>query len=133
MIEQQRENHQSAVLRLVGPFDLAMSLKGAASFLPAHGPPPIALRTGIHFGGSPAIIEVRQRGRELEAIGPAFVPPGSLRDTAAWLVNADLDLCPFYEMNGNHPVMGPVAHSLFGLKPLRPASLFEMLVIAITE
>jgi DNA-3-methyladenine glycosylase II len=29
--------------------------------------------------------------------------------------------------------MGPVARSLKGLKPLRPASLFEMVVIAITE
>lgn len=29
--------------------------------------------------------------------------------------------------------MGPVAKSLHGLKPLRPASLFEMVVIAITE
>jgi len=50
-----------------------------------------------------------------------------------WLVSSDLDLSPFYRLVSGHPIMGPVASSLEGLKPLRPATLFEMAVIAITE
>jgi DNA-3-methyladenine glycosylase II len=45
----------------------------------------------------------------------------------------DLDLRPFYRLVATHPVMGPVAKRLRGLKPLRPTSLFEMVIITITE
>jgi DNA-3-methyladenine glycosylase II len=48
-------------------------------------------------------------------------------------VSADLDLRPFYRLVASHPIMGRVSRSLNGLKPLRPPSLFEMVVIAITE
>lgn len=33
----------------------------------------------------------------------------------------------------SHSALGPITQELHGLKPIRPASLFEMLVIAITE
>jgi len=49
------------------------------------------------------------------------------------IIFADLDLVPFYRRVASHPVFGPIAKELHGLKPMRPASLFEMLVIAITE
>ena len=129
----QRTGHAVAVLALAGPFDLALSLKAAASFLPAIGPVPPALRVAIRLDGRPEIIEVQERGRRLEAIGPPHLSAVKLREIAAWLVNADLDLQPFYCLGAAHPIMGPVASSLRGLKPLRPPSLFEMLVIAITE
>lgn len=87
----------------------------------------MVLRAGVHLDDRPVLIEVRQSRPRLEVIGP------KLREIAAWLINANLDLRPFYTLTDSHPVMGPVAQSLFGLKPLRPASLFEMLVIAITE
>jgi 3-methyladenine DNA glycosylase/8-oxoguanine DNA glycosylase len=129
----QRTGHAVAVLALAGPFNLALSLKAAASFLPASGPLPTALRAGIHLDGRPELVEVGQSGRRLEAIGPAHLSAAKLRKIAAWLVNADLDPRPFYQLGATHLIMGPVANSLCGLKPLRPASLFEMLVIAITE
>jgi len=44
-----------------------------------------------------------------------------------------MDLRPFYEQAAGHPVLGPLTVSLRGLKPFRPPSVFEMLVIAITE
>jgi 3-methyladenine DNA glycosylase/8-oxoguanine DNA glycosylase len=56
-----------------------------------------------------------------------------LRAIAQWLVSADLDLRPFYALAASHPVMAGVVRSLRGLKPLRPATLFEMAVVAITE
>lgn len=129
----QRTGHAVAVLALAGPFDLALSLMAAASFLPAIGPTPTALRVGIRLDGRPELIEVGQSGRQLEAIGTAHLSAAKLRKIAAWLVSADLDLRPFYQLGATHPIMGPLASSLRGLKPLRPASLFEMLIIAITE
>jgi 3-methyladenine DNA glycosylase/8-oxoguanine DNA glycosylase len=61
------------------------------------------------------------------------IPRSQLNELAQWLTACDLDLRLFYRIVGRHPVMGPIAKQLRGLKPLRPASLFEMAVIAITE
>jgi DNA-3-methyladenine glycosylase II len=126
----------SAVLRVAGPFDLALSLRAAASFLPARGAVPPVLKAGVRLAGRPAIVEIRQCSEQPEAIEaatPARIAGAGLRAIAGRLVTADLDLRPFYELSTAHPVMGPVASSLHGLKPLRPASLFEMLIVAITE
>ena len=49
------------------------------------------------------------------------------------MVNAGLDLKPFYEHAAAHRVLGPLTRSLRGLKPFRPASLFDMLVTAVIE
>jgi PAS domain S-box-containing protein len=123
----------STTLTFAGPFDLALSLKAAASFLPAQGPLPTTLRAGVHLDDRPGLVAVRQSGLRLEAIGPTHLTAAKLHEIAAWLVSADLDLRLFYGHSRSHPVMDPVVDSLFGLKPLRPALLFEMLVIAITE
>lgn len=126
----------SAVLRVAGPFDLALSLRAAASFLPARGAVLPVLRAGVRLAGRPAIVEIRQYGERPEAVeatASARIAGARLREIAGWLVTADLDLRPFYDLSAAHPVMGPVASSLYGLKPLRPASLFEMLIVAITE
>jgi DNA-3-methyladenine glycosylase II len=50
-----------------------------------------------------------------------------------WLTSAELDVRPFYASVAAHPVMADLVRALHGLKPLRPATLFEMAVIAITE
>jgi DNA-3-methyladenine glycosylase II len=126
----------ATVLGLAGPFDLALSLRAAASFLPVCGAVPSVLRAGVRLDGRPVIVEIRQCGEPRQAIAatmPARVADAHLREIAAWLVAADLDLQPFYDLSTAHPVLGPVANSLYGLKPLRPASLFEMLIVAITE
>jgi DNA-3-methyladenine glycosylase II len=52
---------------------------------------------------------------------------------AKWLTSSELDLRPFYALVATHPVMAGVVRTLYGLKPLRPATLFEMAVIAVTE
>jgi len=52
---------------------------------------------------------------------------------AKWIIFAEMDLLPFYRLAASHSVLGPITEELHGLKPMRPASLFEMLVIAITE
>ena len=128
-----RIRESSAVLTPAGPFDLALSLKAAASFLPAIEPASTALAVGIYLDDRAAVVEVRQSGERIEFTGPGFVGKEALREIAARLINAALDLRPLYALCAAHPVLGPVVRSLCGLKPLRPASLFEMLVIAITE
>ena len=126
----------SANVRLKGPFDLPLSLAAAASFLPAQGAVPVVLRAGIRVGRRPAILEIRQLKRSppvLEAFSTVAIQDRRLQEHVEWLVSSDLDLRQFYELVHNHPVIGPVTRSLKGLEPLRPLSLFEMVVIAITE
>ena len=124
------------VLDLAGPFDLALSLRAAASFWPAQGAVPPVLRAGVRIDGRPTIIEIRQnreRPRQVTATASAPLAAALLGAIAGRLVSADLDLRPFYALSAAHPVMGPVVEALEGVKPLRPPSLFEMLIVAITE
>jgi DNA-3-methyladenine glycosylase II len=130
------DGRPSVVVRPRGPFDLPLSIEAAASFFPAAEPPPAILRTPVRVEGSAAIVEVSQ-----SLLAPGLIHASStpalqrdrLRAIVKWLISADLDLRPFYALVASHPVMGSVVLSLIGLKPLRPATLFEMAVIAITE
>ena len=54
-----------------------------------------------------------------------------LEKTANWILSADLDLTPFYSTKDK--VMTSLLETLYGLKPPRTASIYEALVIAITE
>ncbi len=125
-----------AVIKLDGPFNLPLSLAGAASFLPPVDDVPRSLRLGILIVDRPTVIEVRQRSATpavIEASATTAIRAARLKALAVWLTSGDLDLRPFYRIAAAHPVMGPIAKRLRGLKPLRPASLFEMAIIAITE
>jgi DNA-3-methyladenine glycosylase II len=126
----------STTVKMQGPFNLPLSLEAAASFLPPQGSVPVVLRVATRFGRQPAIREIRQTQRspaEIEASSTIPLHQRRLQERVQWLTSADLDLRRFYRLVAPHPVMGPVARSLKGLKPLRPVSLFEMVVIAITE
>ncbi|MBU1672266.1 MAG: DNA-3-methyladenine glycosylase [Actinobacteria bacterium] len=73
----------------------------------------------------PALVEVRAR--------PPARKATSLMVHLRGILNADLDLKPFYRLAARHPVLGPAVNRFTGLKPVRPFDLFQMLVIAITE
>jgi len=49
------------------------------------------------------------------------------------VLNADLELEPFYRKLRRDKTLRPIVNSLIGLKPFRPPDLFQMLVIAISE
>ena len=89
------------------------------------------------MGGQPTLLEIRQIQVTPPVVKaearPAPASPATLRAMAGRVVNADLDLEPFYGLAAGHPVLGPLTRSLYGIKPFRPASLFEMLVTAIIE
>ena len=134
MKRQADKSCQKVTVRAHGPFDLQLSLAGADSFFPIQRPT-TALETAIDVDGVSVVITVRQprAHSSIQASTMSNVDQLLLRRTAKWLVSSDLDLRPFYRLVRGHPIMGPVASSLDGLKPLRPATLFEMAVIAITE
>jgi DNA-3-methyladenine glycosylase II len=126
----------SVSVTLQGPFDLPLSLEAAARFLPPRGVVPTVLKVAARFSRRPAVLEIRQTRRSpprIEAFSTSHLHERRLQERVRWLVSADLDLRPFYHLIAPHPIMGPVSRSLNGLKPLRPLSLFEMVVIAITE
>jgi len=125
---------QKVTVRAHGPFDLQLSLAGADSFFPIQRST-AALETAVDVDGATVVITVWQprAHSSIHASTTSNVDRLLLRRIAKWLVSSDLDLRPFYRLVRGHPIMGPVASSLDGLKPLRPATLFEMAVIAITE
>ncbi len=126
----------SVVIRPDGPFDLPLSLTAAASFLPPPLLIPRSLKLAIRISERPAVVEICQRGRAPPVVAASAtipVPRRQLKELARWLTACDLDLRAFYRIVAGHPIMGPIAKRLRGLKPLRPPSLFEMALIAITE
>ncbi len=128
------------------PYDLDLSLRAMRSFRmgPAmaagsagggEGPSP-ALRLGVRMDDRPTLLEVRQASLEpavLAATASPPVPSSAIRRLVERVVNAALDLGPFYDLVAEHKVLGPLTRELRGLKPFRPAGLFEMLVMAVTE
>lgn len=123
------------MVRVKGPFDLRLSLAGAASFLPIVQVPDV-LTTAADINDKLVIVTISQGRRRSSSVQASAVPEvdkASLKRLTKWLVWSELDLRPFYRLVAGHPTMGPVASSLNGLKPLRPATLFEMAIIAITE
>jgi DNA-3-methyladenine glycosylase II len=124
------------------PFDFGLSLRAMKSFGLAHPQAGVAaaepvLRMGVRLGGIPTLLLIRQRAPSSAVMTaearPAAASPASLRDMAARVLSADLDLQPFYDLAAGHPVMGPLTRALHGLKGFRPAAPFDMLVIAVIE
>jgi DNA-3-methyladenine glycosylase II len=56
-----------------------------------------------------------------------------LKSRVAWQFHLDADLGGFYRRAQKHPLLRPLIKALYGVKPLRPSTLFEMAVMAITE
>ncbi len=100
-------------------------------------PTTAALRMGVRLEGEPTLLEMRRAGppsgKLTAEARPAPASARSLHALAARVLNADLELQPFYELASAHPVFGPLTQRLYGLKAFRPASLFDMLVIAVIE
>jgi 3-methyladenine DNA glycosylase/8-oxoguanine DNA glycosylase len=125
----------SLPVRVRGPFDLPLSLAAAASFLPVTQSPSV-LTTAIEWDANAVVVTISQPARRTSVVHASAIPPidkRSLAQIAKWLVWSELDLRPFYELAAPHPTMNAVVSSLNGVKPLRPATLFEMAIIAITE
>ena len=120
----------------IGPHDLELCLRIARNYSPDQFQGLSVFRSAVRIQGKPTILELRQVQRDppvLEISTDLREGSPEVKRIARWIVFADLDLLPFYRIAESHSVLGPITQKLFGLKPMRPASLFEMLVIAITE
>jgi len=69
----------------------------------------------------------------LQVFSPDDVNRERLREQAGWIVLAALDLRPFYRIARNDPIIGPLTKRFRGMKPIRPATLFEMMIDAVIE
>jgi DNA-3-methyladenine glycosylase II len=126
----------TAQLTVQGPYDLALSLKARASFSPEPVEDTTTLRMAVRIDGRPVLLEVRQSSQMpavLQVSSPDDAHPEQLQKTAGWIVIADLDLRPFYRIAANDPILDPIAKLFHGMKPIRPATLFEMAVDAVIE
>jgi DNA-3-methyladenine glycosylase II len=123
-------------LNIVQPYDFGLSLRVINSFQPAVSKQADVFRIAAKIEGVPVLIVVgpdQRTGPGLTAVSTPEVNPGEVRRIAEWVLFAELDLVPFYSLAGRDPRVASLTHRLHGLKPVRPASLFEMAVIAITE
>jgi DNA-3-methyladenine glycosylase II len=140
-----------------GPYDLGLSLRAMRSF--GSVPPPSVepdqadkgdsfaaeggpeesestFRLTTRVDGRATVVYIWQTGSDPAVVAAESRPVSSreaLRILVERVINATLDLDPFYRLTEAHPVLGPVTRELYGLKPFRPAGLFEMLVIAVVE
>jgi len=118
----------------VRPYDFALSLRVIRSFqnnIQNH-----ALQLTARIGGIPATIEITEIDRKKGNLKASSRPAGNnnqIRAIVEWVLFADLDLNPFYSLVKRNSKLAPVIQKLHGLKPMRPVSLFEMAIIAITE
>ena len=123
-------------LNLVEPYDFALTLRAIRSFQPALSGQGDKLVLPARIDGTPTLIEVSQSPgakNELLIISRPENKSKSVLGIVEWVLFAELDLKPFYRLTDKNPQLKPVIRKLYGLKPMRPISLFEMAVIAITE
>ncbi len=133
MIEKEAK---AITLKVVEPYDFALSLRVIRSFQPALAEQNERLELAARIAGVPTTIEVSQTPSVQGTLRVSASPETDnrqVRDLAAWVLFADLDLKPFFRLAARDPRLRPVMNKLKGVKPMRPASLFEMAVIAITE
>jgi len=87
------------------------------------------------------LVIVHQQNRKQNAGGRLLVRAhpsrakhlSALRARVSWQFHLDAPLAEFYRRANQHSFFRPILKSLNGVKPLRPPSLYEMAVIAITE
>jgi DNA-3-methyladenine glycosylase II len=137
MKQRKDADHRAGILiSTVQPYDFALSVRAIRSFSPDPAATETSLRLAAIIDGKPVLIEVREdtdRAGQLRATSSPQIETVRLRSVVAWGLFAGLDLAPFYRLIGTDPRLAPLAQRLFGLKPMRPLSLFEMFVTAITE
>jgi DNA-3-methyladenine glycosylase II len=123
------------VLRSKGPFNLPLSLKVMTNFSPDPFSETRVLREAVSVNGKPLVFEAEQikKTPPLIKISNYSGNAKEIKEIAEWMLFTELDLLPFYKIAKGNKVLSSIIKELYGLKYVRPASLFEMMVIAITE
>ena len=143
-------------VRVVAPYDLPLSLRVGRSFVEtpeAEGTEPAdSARAGVlrmlawpdgrsrDPAAEPVLLEISQPAPDRIHFA-ASIPGGErspggvavLEALVARVVRAELDLEPFYDLLQTQAGFAWMTQELRGLKPLRPATVYEMAVIAVIE
>lgn len=123
-------------LNIVEPYDFDLSLRSIRSFQPSLPDTDDRLHLAARIGELPVLIEVFRSPESTGKLQACSTPEADnrrLRSMVEWVLFAELDLSPFYRLVSINPELEATIKKLHGLKPVRPVSLFEMAVIAITE
>jgi DNA-3-methyladenine glycosylase II len=123
-------------MRLRTPYDFQRTLRVINGFSREPGASDNRLQIGVRVDGKPVVLTLspaNKRSKSLELSASAPAPLEALEALAHWVLFDELNLSPFYRLARPHPAMGPIIRDLWGVKPMRPASLLEMAVIVITE
>jgi DNA-3-methyladenine glycosylase II len=124
------------VISLPSPYDFGLSLRAARSFRVTQSGPPGSLRFAAKISGVPTLVRASAVPGRAAAVSVSSNPsadPGEVARLVQWVLVAELKLRPFYRKTDHDPKLGSIIRRLHGLKPMRPLSLFEMAITAITE
>ncbi len=136
-------------LLMEGPYDLTRCAWAFCHF-PQDGtdvwiPPRETLPAEYHrlhvVGGEPILVMIQQefgskgdRARLIVRTHPARPRnASSLKERVHWQFHPEASLEGFYRKARKHPFLRPLVKALYGVKPLRPSTVFEMAVIALSE
>jgi DNA-3-methyladenine glycosylase II len=135
MIQTYSASRQTVVqVPVAAPYNFALSLSATRGFRRGAPSSDSALKLPVRIRSVPVVVEARlSRRGEVQAICRPERYAGQARDLVRWVLFAELDLMPFYGLVKGDSKLAHIAGELHGLKPTRPASLFEMAVTAITE
>jgi DNA-3-methyladenine glycosylase II len=124
------------MINLKQPYNFPLSVQMVERFASKTQSGAGFIEIPVRIHGTPTILEIRQsetQSLELLISCDPVVDHQTMLKTAEWILFADMDLSPFYQLVKNDLQLGPIVQRLWGIKPMRPASLFEMAVIAMTE
>jgi DNA-3-methyladenine glycosylase II len=127
---------RSTVVTLPSSYNFGLSLRAARSFRVTQSGPSGSLRFAAKISGIPTLVQasaVPGRVAAVSVISDPSAEPGEVARLVQWVLVAELKLRPFYRKTDHDPRLGPTIRRLHGLKPMRPLSLFEMAITAITE
>ena len=125
----------SLILKGRSPFDLPLSLRAANSFAQSPVLSDRVMRISTRIDHRPFIIMVEETDNHPPTFNVKAYPrlTQDVKRIASYVLNLDLDLRPFYKIAREVGSFEPVVDRLFGLRPFRSTSLFEMVITAITE
>ena len=136
-------------LSMAGPYDLTRCAWAFCHF-PQDGtdiwiPPRETLPAEYHrlhvVEDEPILTRVQQEFGSEDGQGRLIVrthPPrpqniSLLEERVRWQFQGEASLEGFYRRARKHPFFRPLVKALYGVKPLRPSTVFEMAVIALSE
>ncbi len=89
---------------------------------------PILIRVQQEFGSKEdqARLIVRTHPEQIRNVS-------LLKERVRWQFHVDASLEGFYQRARKHPLFRPLIKALYGVKPIRPSTVFEMAVISLSE